>query len=37
MPPAPEFAMALEDLPAPVNPHVFKRGNPQNPGDQNDG
>jgi len=33
-PPKPETAMALEDLPAPVHQHVFKRGNPDNPGDE---
>ncbi len=32
-PPAPEFAMALVDSPNPVNPRVFRRGNPSNPGD----
>jgi len=33
-PPKPETAMALEDLPAPVHQHIFKRGNPDNPGDE---
>ncbi len=32
-PPKPETAMALEDAPTPVEQHVFKRGNPGNPGD----
>ncbi|HLV79051.1 MAG TPA: PSD1 and planctomycete cytochrome C domain-containing protein [Chthonomonadaceae bacterium] len=31
-PPAPEYAMALQDLPQPVEPHVFLRGNPANQG-----
>ncbi len=33
MPPSPEFAMALQDLPKPVEPHVFIRGNAGNVGD----
>ncbi len=33
-PGAPPRAMVLNDLPAPVEPHVFKRGNPGNPGEQ---
>ena len=32
--PMPEKAMALEDVEKPTNPHVFKRGNPGNPGDE---
>ncbi|MCA1595975.1 MAG: DUF1549 and DUF1553 domain-containing protein, partial [Chloroflexi bacterium] len=32
-PPAPERAMVVEDLPTPVTPHVFLRGNPNNQGD----
>ena len=32
-PPTPEFANALLDTPNPVNPVVFKRGNPGNPGE----
>ncbi len=31
-PGAPPRAMALNDLPQPVTPHVFLRGNPSNPG-----
>ncbi len=31
-PAAPARAMSLEDLPNPVNPRVFLRGNPNNPG-----
>jgi len=34
MPTTPEFAMSMSDLPSVVNPHVFKRGNPNNPGDE---
>ena len=33
-PAKPETAMALEDLPAPVHQHIFKRGNPDNQGDE---
>ncbi len=33
-PPTPEFAMTLEDAPTPHNPHIFKRGNPNTPGDE---
>ena len=33
MPPSPEFAMAMQDLPKPVEPHVFIRGNAGNVGD----
>ncbi|HZP83295.1 MAG TPA: PSD1 and planctomycete cytochrome C domain-containing protein [Chthonomonadaceae bacterium] len=33
VPPTPEFAMALQDAPTPVEPHVFIRGNAQNQGD----
>jgi mono/diheme cytochrome c family protein len=33
-PAAPARAMALADLPAPVEPKVFVRGNPRNPGPQ---
>lgn len=33
-PPKPETAMALEDLTTPVRQHIFKRGNPDNPGDE---
>jgi hypothetical protein len=29
---APPRAMVLEDLPRPITPHVFRRGNPNNPG-----
>ncbi|HEX8521248.1 MAG TPA: PSD1 and planctomycete cytochrome C domain-containing protein [Tepidisphaeraceae bacterium] len=32
-PGSPERAMAMEDLPAPVEPHVFKRGNAGNVGE----
>ena len=32
-PPAPEYAMALQDAAKPVEPKVFIRGNPNNPGD----
>jgi hypothetical protein len=32
-PGAPPRAMVLEDLPAPYEPHVFRRGNPNNPGE----
>jgi mono/diheme cytochrome c family protein len=32
-PGAPARAMILEDTPNPYNPHVFLRGNPNNPGD----
>lgn len=32
-PPTPEYAMALQDNPTPAQQHVFKRGNPGNPGD----
>jgi mono/diheme cytochrome c family protein len=32
-PGAPARAMILEDMPNPYNPHVFLRGNPNNPGD----
>ncbi len=31
---APPRAMVLNDLPSPVEPHVFKRGNPGSPGEQ---
>jgi hypothetical protein len=31
-PGSPPRAMALQDLPAPVTPHIFIRGNPANPG-----
>ncbi len=31
-PGSPPRAMVLNDLPTPVNPHVFLRGNPNNPG-----
>jgi hypothetical protein len=31
---APLRAMAMEDLPTPVTPHIFKRGNAGNPGDE---
>jgi mono/diheme cytochrome c family protein len=34
MPPAPEYAMVLEDAKEPANPHVFLRGNPRNRGDE---
>ena len=33
-PGAPARAMSMMDLPAPVTAHVFKRGNPQNVGDE---
>jgi mono/diheme cytochrome c family protein len=33
-PGAPPRAMVLVDLPSPVHPHVLKRGNPGNPGDE---
>ncbi|MDQ2731427.1 MAG: DUF1553 domain-containing protein, partial [Armatimonadota bacterium] len=33
-PPEPERAMVMEDAPVPVEPVVFKRGNPSNPGDK---
>src|SRR5258708_59880 len=33
MPATPDFAMTMNDLPTPVNPVVFKRGNPNNRGD----
>lgn len=33
-PAAPPRAMVLLDLPQPMNPHVFSRGNPNNPGPQ---
>ncbi len=33
VPPAPELAMAVQDAPTPVEPHVFIRGNPNNQGD----
>jgi mono/diheme cytochrome c family protein len=33
MPPAPEFAMAMQDAPTPDEPYVFIRGNPNNRGD----
>jgi hypothetical protein len=33
-PDSPPRAMAIEDLPAPVEPHIFIRGNAQNPGKQ---
>jgi hypothetical protein len=33
-PGAPPCAMAMEDLPAPVTPRIFKRGNAGNPGDE---
>jgi hypothetical protein len=33
-PGAPQRAMAMADPPAPVEPVIFKRGNPQNPGAQ---
>lgn len=33
MPPKPEQAMGLEDLPTPFEPHVFRRGNSGNQGD----
>src|SRR5690242_6441615 len=32
MPPTPEFAPALADLPNPITPHVLIRGNPNNQG-----
>jgi cytochrome c553 len=32
-PAAPPRAMVLEDLPVPYQPHVFRRGNPNNPGE----
>jgi hypothetical protein len=32
-PGAPPRAMVLEDLPSPHEPHVFRRGNPNNPGE----
>src|SRR5205085_10155067 len=31
-PAAPPRAMVLQDLPSPMTPHVFLRGNPNNPG-----
>jgi mono/diheme cytochrome c family protein len=34
MPPAPEYAMVLEDAKEPYHPHVFLRGNPRNHGDE---
>jgi hypothetical protein len=34
MPPAPEYAMVLEDAKGPHNAHVFLRGNPRNRGDE---
>jgi len=33
-PGAPPRAMMMEDLPQPVKPHIFKRGNQGNPGDE---
>ena len=33
-PPKPETAMAMEDLPIPVHQHIFRHGNPGNPGDE---
>ena len=33
VPTTPEFAVSLVDYSAPRDPHVFKRGNPNNPGD----
>lgn len=33
-PPVPEFAMALVDSGSPTRAHVFKRGNPGNPGEE---
>jgi hypothetical protein len=33
-PGAPPRAMAMEDAPTPVAPHIFKRGNPANVGDE---
>jgi cytochrome c553 len=32
-PPTPELAMAMQDSDQPNNPHIFKRGNPNNQGD----
>ncbi len=33
-PGAPPRAMSLQDATTPVNPHIFKRGNPGNPGEE---
>jgi mono/diheme cytochrome c family protein len=33
-PPSPEFAMTLQDAATPTTVHVFKRGNPGNPGEE---